>query len=608
MDLVNRRRARLHPVAGSAAAILRAMSGRDPIPGAPQAGPETRRAPQGRPPRASAGPAGVAALAAAAALLLFANLGGPRLWADEGDTAVFARTILARGLPYAWDGRTFSESDRGRRLTPDLLMVGTPWLPYYVTAASFAVLGESAFAARAPFAACALLAVLLLHRLVLRATGDRRAALASGALLLASVQFLLYARQCRHYALNMLLVVAALLAFLRMRERPRDPWFVVWSALLYHAQPLPAGATLAALGGLTLVHPAFRDLRRPFFVRLPFVLALTLPWMALSWSALQENASLLVRAPDLAPRLGQFLVELSAAAPALGWLALGLLVRRRLVARDRAFLALAGALVATHALLTPLLLDALDLWQLGLRYACSLLPLAAAVSGLLVARAGRGPAGLVALCALFAFTHLPGNTAWWSLAPARALPGPSAVAFHAPRGAAARVLRAEWLGFARELRETDPGTVARLVDLLGREAGSDDVLITNYEWEPLYFHTRLPQGLKVLPGYPIHAAARAHGLPAYVFGVDGARWLVWRWPWEGYQDYRFRDVRRALEERGATLQRVAVLPDTRWENRPELHFHRFPGGLLVDPAGMDLLRRGQRLEAVVFRVAWPAAG
>ena len=36
-------------------------------------------------------------LCAVAALLLLPNLGGPRLWADEGDTAVFARTIVERG-------------------------------------------------------------------------------------------------------------------------------------------------------------------------------------------------------------------------------------------------------------------------------------------------------------------------------------------------------------------------------------------------------------------------------------------------------------------------------------------------------------------------------
>src|SRR5262249_40368926 len=81
----------------------------------------------------------------------------PPLWEDEGDTVVFARQILATGLPTAWDGRTFLDSDFGFRVEPhalgrDFVMVGTPWLPFYVTAGSFAVFGESERAARLPFA------------------------------------------------------------------------------------------------------------------------------------------------------------------------------------------------------------------------------------------------------------------------------------------------------------------------------------------------------------------------------------------------------------------------------------------------------------------------
>ena len=46
-----------------------------------------------------------------AAILLFTNLRMDRLWADEGDTAVLARSILKFGVPTAWDGVTFTDSD-----------------------------------------------------------------------------------------------------------------------------------------------------------------------------------------------------------------------------------------------------------------------------------------------------------------------------------------------------------------------------------------------------------------------------------------------------------------------------------------------------------------
>jgi 4-amino-4-deoxy-L-arabinose transferase-like glycosyltransferase len=548
-------------------------------------------------------------LAALAAALLLPNLGGPRLWSDEGDTAVFARTIGERGLPYAWDGRTFTESDRGRRLGPGLVMVGTPWLPYYATAASFALLGESAFAARLPFALAGVAAVVLLYALVLRATGDRRAALAAALLLLASVQFLLFARQSRHYALNMALSLAALLGFLRLRSRPRSPGFAAATALLFHCHPLPAGATLVACGALALASATFRQLRRPFFAWLPAVLLVTLPWLALSWSGIEENSSLALRAEELPARFAQFGVEALAAVPLLGWLLLAIPARARLEAADRAWLLLAGALVGAYLLLTPLLLSTHQLWDYGLRYACALLPLAAGTSGVLLARASaESRAGLAGLMGVFALTHLPGNALLYALAPEAAVSRPTSVAVHVPRGAAAKLFRTEWLGYARELRETDPGTVAEVVDFLARRAGPDDILITNYAWDPIYFHSRLPQGLKVLPEHEIHAAARAAGLPDYVFDVTGARWVVWRWPWNGYQGYELERLRAELAPRGAKLELETVVRETVWENRPELHFHRFPGIGHVFPVGSEFLGFGRIRGAPVFRVVWPAEG
>ena len=96
-------------------------------------------------------------LAVAAALML-TGLGHDHLWADEGDTAVLGRSILQFGVPTAWDGVTFTDSDYGTRLTDDFVMVSHPWAQYYAVAAAFAVAGESAFAARLPFAISAGLA------------------------------------------------------------------------------------------------------------------------------------------------------------------------------------------------------------------------------------------------------------------------------------------------------------------------------------------------------------------------------------------------------------------------------------------------------------------
>jgi hypothetical protein len=79
-----------------------------------------------------------------------------------------------------------------------------------------------------------------------------------------------------------------------------------------------------------------------------------------------------------------------------------------------------------------------------------------------------------------------------------------------------------------------------------------------------------------MESHSIYAAARAAGLPAYVFSPDEARWLVWRAPWEDYQGYRWAEVAARLRAAGGTLQPVASFPETIWENRENLHFRRFP--------------------------------
>ncbi len=48
--------------------------------------------------------------------LVLSNLGNDYLWADEGDTAVLAANIIKEGVPKAWNGITFVDSDnRGGR-------------------------------------------------------------------------------------------------------------------------------------------------------------------------------------------------------------------------------------------------------------------------------------------------------------------------------------------------------------------------------------------------------------------------------------------------------------------------------------------------------------
>src|SRR2546423_5338868 len=75
----------------------------------------------------------IALIAALGLVLLFANLGSDYLWADEGDTTVLAASIVKYGIPKAWDGVTFTDSDKGARVNDELVMVSHPWVQYYFT-------------------------------------------------------------------------------------------------------------------------------------------------------------------------------------------------------------------------------------------------------------------------------------------------------------------------------------------------------------------------------------------------------------------------------------------------------------------------------------------
>src|ERR1700730_6299212 len=123
------------------------------------------------------------------AFFIFTNVGLDYLWEDEGDTAALAVNILKLGVPKAWDGSAFLDSDHGARLNHDLVMVTHPWVQYYLAAGSFVVFGQNTFAARIPFALTAWMSILLVYFFLWGMTQNRIAAFSAAALLAVSVQF-----------------------------------------------------------------------------------------------------------------------------------------------------------------------------------------------------------------------------------------------------------------------------------------------------------------------------------------------------------------------------------------------------------------------------------
>lgn len=220
-----------------------------------------------------------ALLVGVAATFLFARLGQRYLWQDEAQTALLSRTVLDHGVPLGSDGRNFFSQELGAEYGTHYLWRWHTWLPFYLTAASFRVLGLTSLAARLPFALFGLATVLLVHRYALAAWRDRKLALIAAALLTACVPFVVLARQCRYYAAAAFFSLLGLhfYAGLRAGRRGALAGVVVAATLLFHVHYIYCATLLATL----LAHAAWREraLFKRVFVACAAVSALASPWV-----------------------------------------------------------------------------------------------------------------------------------------------------------------------------------------------------------------------------------------------------------------------------------------------------------------------------------------
>jgi hypothetical protein len=265
----------------------------------------------------------------------------------------------------------------------------------------------------------------------------------------------------------------------------------------------------------------------------------------------------------------------------------------------------------TYAAAIALTKSGYAMWLLGVRYATAVMPLVAAVSGMLMVKIANGRAAIwISLLLLFCFTKFAQLNPWlvWD-ARGFSLGGNEIVEPHVPTTTIDRYLPMELVLFVRDLTVTNPGTVAATVDLLRAEAHPGDVLIANYEFEPLYFYTGLPLGMTILPEYPIYAAARRRNLSEYCFSPDHVRWIVWRPAWDLTERDVFAEIQREVATEGGHLQHVRDVTETFWENRENIHFRRFSGGKYLFawfPHSITDTTPEKFPPASIFRVEWPA--
>lgn len=204
----------------------------------------------------------VAAMLVGGGMLLL-GLGAHPFWDDEAITAYFGRAILRTGAPTALYGENLNSVRNGLELFPNLRDRAFPQVNFYVTAVGMWLFGESTLAARLPHAFLGWLTIPALFWATDRWFRDRRLALAAACVLAVWVPFLLYARNCRYYAMSMLLgtVLWGMLPGLSVRRWRGLAAFSLLLLASFHNHYYMAVALGFSLGGLALVTRQWHTLR-----------------------------------------------------------------------------------------------------------------------------------------------------------------------------------------------------------------------------------------------------------------------------------------------------------------------------------------------------------
>lgn len=173
-----------------------------------------------------------------AVALLFINLDDKYLWQDEAATAVLGERMMRYGKPFAYDGKNLITMDHfagedlrtidsrtgdaktaiqyyvdHRDFKADTTWIGQPWGQFIAAGTSLLLFGHNTVGARAPFAAAAVLTIVLLYWFIKTNFQDRFMAALAAGLVLTNTYWVLHSRQCRYYALTCLLVLVLLMVY-----------------------------------------------------------------------------------------------------------------------------------------------------------------------------------------------------------------------------------------------------------------------------------------------------------------------------------------------------------------------------------------------------------
>ncbi len=342
--------------------------------------------------------------------LLFGSLGHYALWDDEAGTALHGQGVWLTGDTTAVIGHNIVAYREGAVLKNLHERMLAP-LQSYLVAPFLGLMGNTAFAARLPFAFCGLLVVGWMLWWLWKENADTRTWMVFCLGILGNTSLFLFCRQCRYYSLAILFSLGMVYAYTHWKGRRRDlALFTVCSILLFASQYFIFVVVYACLA----VDYALWERHRMQLTR-GQVTAMAVPhllccgFLASIWNPLNSpwNDYLKQQQDGLYERLCIFVWnfrDLNACEFGVGLLllaALGWAVWKR----DR-WLARGCALIGTYVVVTTVLTPQrnIDTTQLAdVRYLCPLIPLCIAMGARVILLATARAPWLAIPLALLAF-------------------------------------------------------------------------------------------------------------------------------------------------------------------------------------------------------------
>ncbi len=242
--------------------------------------------------------------------LLFFNLGNNNNRYLNGDVSfegLMAKSICSDGVPTCWDGKNILagalNGNEFKRVGNYYLMSHHPWLSLYVIAVSYLLLGISAFSTLFPCALATLFTIFLSYFFAIKISNDKEIATITTLLLTLSIQFLLFGRADRYYALIALFTILMLYFYLNFLEDKKGSMigFGISAILFFHSNYVPLVGVMGGIMTHFFLFEFKKERLKSILLSLLTIFLFTTPWILFfhpslsiiqTWSAASYNNSI----------------------------------------------------------------------------------------------------------------------------------------------------------------------------------------------------------------------------------------------------------------------------------------------------------------------------